>query len=113
MRRLMLTFMLFQIYGIVRIATVHRTFTWADPIYVIGVLFFCVGLNWFTYSLLQDARGLRAKAIKILVPLPPVSGDLPPEFWRQTFTDVVRQNIRPEYLVEVEVATESEINLNQ
>lgn len=102
-RRLMFGFMVFQVYGAIRILTVHRVFTWVDPIYVIGVLVFCVGLIRFFYLLLQDAKGLRTKAIKVIVPALPLSGDLPPEFWRQTFTEVVRENIKPEYLVEVEL----------
>lgn len=102
-RKLTLGFALFQVYGLVRTFTVHRTFTWSDPIYVLGLLVFFVGLNRFDWLLLRDARALRAKAIKVLIPPPPVSGDLPPEFWKQAFTDVVRENIKPEYLVEVDL----------
>lgn len=102
-RHLMVGFALLQVYGAIRVFTVNRVFTWADLIYLTGLLLFCLGLDRFDRLLLRDARGLRAKAIKILVPLPPASGDLPPEFWKQVFTEVVRQNIKPEYLVEVEL----------
>lgn len=103
----MLGFAMFQLYGMVRVFTVQRTFTWADPIYVMGLLVFFIGLNRADSLLLRDARGIRAKAIKVFIPPPPVSGDMPPEYWRETFTDVVRRNIKPEYLVEVEPVTNS------
>jgi hypothetical protein len=101
MRRLMLGFMVFQVYGIVRTATVVRVFTWVDLVSPFGVLMFCFGLTQFARLLLQDARGLRAKSIKVFIPPPPISGDLPPEVWEQKLEDVVRRNIKPEYLVEI------------
>lgn len=101
----MLGFMVFQTYGAVRIATVHRVFTWADPIYLIGLLVFFAGMNYFNHLLLKDAKTLRLKALKISIPMPPVSGDLPPEHWERVFTKIVRNNIKPEYLTEVEVVT--------
>lgn len=100
-RRLMLGFMVFQAYGAVRIATVHRVFTWADPIYLIGLLVFFVGMNYFNWLLLNDAKAMRVKALRISLPIPPVSGDLPPEHWERVFTRIVRENIKPEYLTEV------------
>jgi len=106
-RRFMLGFAMFQLYGMVRVFTVQRTFTWADPIYVIGLLIFFIGGNRADSLLLKDARGIRLKAIKVFIPPPPVSGDLPPEFWEQKFTEVVRTNIKPEYLVEIEPVTNS------
>lgn len=106
-RKLTLGFALFQVYGLIRTFTVHRTFTWADPIYILGLLIFFIGLNRFEYLLLKDVRGLRLKAIKVFIPPPPASGDMPPEYWQETFTNVVRQNIKPEYLVEIEPVTNS------
>lgn len=105
-RRVTLAFMVFQVYGAVRIATAHRVFTWADPIYLIGLLAFFAGMNKFNYLLLKDAKAIRLKALRVLVPLPPASGDLPPEHWEKVFTQIVRQNIKPEYLTEVEIVTE-------
>lgn len=104
-RKLTLGFALFQVYGLVRTFTVRRTFTWADPIYVLGLLVFFIGLNTFDYLLRRDVRGLRLKAIKVFIPQPPISGDLSPEFWEQKITEVVRTNIKPEYLVEIKRVT--------
>lgn len=73
-RKFMLAFMFFQVYGVIRTSTVVRTFSWIDPIYLIGVLILCVGLNWFDWLLLRSARGIREKAAKMVID-PPSSGD--------------------------------------
>lgn len=106
-RRIMLAFMVFQVYGAIRILTVHRVFTWADPIYLIGLLGFFVGLNYFNYLLLKDAKAMRVRALKISIPVPSVSGDLPPEYWEKVFTKIVRENIKSEYLTEVELLVQT------
>ena len=66
-RKLMFVFMVFQVYGVMRTWTVNRVFTWADPIYLVGVLILCIGINWFERLLLKDARSLRSKAARPMV----------------------------------------------
>lgn len=98
-RRMLAVFMLFQIYGIVRTWTVVRTFTWIDPIYLLGVLVLCAGLIQFDRLLLRDARSLRLRAAKILAtPAVPVSGEMPPDFWSKEFRQAIRDTIKDEYL---------------
>lgn len=97
-RRLMIVFMVFQVYGTIRTWTVVRVFTWYDPIYISGVMGFFVGLNWFEYLLRRDARGLRGKASKLALDSPPQSGELPPDFWSKEFRRAVRDCIKEEFL---------------
>lgn len=92
----MLGFMLFQAYGVVRIATVHRVFTWADPIYLIGLFAFFLGMNYFNQLLLRDAKMIRVKALRLSIPVPLASGEMPPEYWDDRFLLKARQAIRDE-----------------
>lgn len=98
-RRLMIFFMLFQGYGMVRTWTVVRVFTWIDPIYLFGVLIFLVGLNMFDLLLRRSAKGMREKAAKFSAQASaPQSGEMSPDFWSKEFRRAIRDCIKEEFL---------------
>lgn len=97
--RLMVFFMLVQIFGSVKLLFTVREYHWIDCVYLACVLIFFLGVNYFDYLLLSDYRKLRTRLAKVaLIPVVPLSGDLPPDFWVKTFTAVVRGNVRDEFL---------------
>lgn len=95
--KLMTFFMLAQIFGAGKLWLIPRDFKWIDCMYLICVLLFSLGLNYFDYLLLRDYKHFRA-SISRLPKTETQSGEMPPDFWRQEFRQAVRDEIRPEFL---------------
>lgn len=96
-QRVMIFFMAAQVFGIGQNLYFHRPSTWTGAAYFSCTLVFCLGLNWFDYSLLQTNKRLRARIATLSDPTP-LSGEMPLDYWRKTFGEVIRENVKDDFL---------------
>lgn len=96
-RRNMFFFCAVQVFGLTQNVWFQRQSSWLGAIYFSCTLIFVVRLGWFDYLLLQTNKKLRARVSRMPEPSE-LSGELPPEYWVGTFTRVVRDNIKNDYL---------------
>lgn len=59
--RLMVFFMLANVFGILKAYFTVRTYNKLDPVYAFCVLFFLAGLNYFDYLLIRDYKNIRGR----------------------------------------------------
>lgn len=96
-RRYMIFLAAVQVFGFTQNIIFSRQASWMGAIYFCGTLIFVFGLNRFDAALIKSDAALR-RFVSDLPIAPESSGELPPEFWRQTFSEVVRENVKDEFL---------------